>query len=72
MENDWCMEFNSEKCTVMHIGKNNTRQRYDLEENELAIDETEKDLGVTFSESFGWSEHVEQNKEKQTKRKHRL
>ena len=66
------MEFNSEKCTVMHIGKNNTRQRYDLEENELAIDETEKDLGVTFSESFGWSEHVEQNKEKQTKRKHRL
>ena len=56
----------------MHIGKNNTRQRYDLEENELAIDETEKDLGVTFSESFSWSEHVEQIKEKQTKRKHRL
>ena len=40
----------------MHIGKNNTRQRYNLEENELAIVETEKDLGVTFSELLGWSE----------------
>ena len=48
------MEFNSEKCTVMHIGKNNARQHYHLEENELAIVETEKDLGVTFSGSFSW------------------
>ena len=54
----------------MHIGKNNTRKRYHLEENKLAIVETEKDLGVTFPESFGWSEHVEESKEKQTKQKH--
>ena len=60
-KNDWCMEFNSEKCTVMHIGKNDTSQRYHLEENELVIVGTEKDLGVTFSESFDWSEHIEQS-----------
>ena len=68
-KNDWCMEFNSEKCTVMHIGKNNARQHYHLEENELAIVETEKDLGVTFSESFSWSEHVEQSIGKANKTK---
>ena len=31
-KNDWCMEFNPEKCTDMHIGKNDARQRYYLEE----------------------------------------
>ena len=36
------MEFNSEKCTVMHIGKHDARQRYHFEENELAIVGTEK------------------------------
>ena len=68
-KNDWCMEFNSEKCTVMHIGKNDARQRYYLEENELAIVGTEKDLGVTFSESFDWSEHIEQSIGKANKTK---
>lgn len=57
------MEFNVEKCTVMHIGESNTRKRY-LEGNELMAVTTEKNLGVTFSESFGWSQHVEQSIEK--------
>ena len=68
-KNDWCMEFNSEKCTVMHIGKNDARQRYYLQENELVIVGTEKDLGVTFSESFDWSEHIEQSIGKANKTK---
>ena len=63
------MDFNCEKGTDMHTGKNNTRQCYHLKGNELAIVGTEKDLGVTFSDSFGWSEHVEQSigKAKKTK-----
>ena len=60
-KNDWCIEFNVEKCTVMHIGESNTRKRYHLEGNELMAVTTEKDLAVNFSESFGWSQHVEQS-----------
>lgn len=34
-KNDWCMEFNVENCTVVHIGESNTRKRCHLERNEL-------------------------------------
>lgn len=45
----------------MHTGTNNTRPSYHLGKNELAMVKTEKDLCVIFSESFRWSQHVEQS-----------
>lgn len=45
-ESDWCMKFNPEKCTVVHIGKNNGKRSYSFGGNELKVVEEEKDLGV--------------------------
>ena len=60
-ESDWCVNFNPKKCAVVHIGKNNGRQSYFLGGNELKVVEEEKDLGVVFSESFSWYNHIQES-----------
>ena len=44
------MKFNSDKCKVLHIGKNNPKHTYTMTEREevkeLGITDCEKDLGV--------------------------
>jgi len=42
----WQMEFNSEKCAVMHIGSNNRQEMYAMKEVTLKSTNSEKDLGV--------------------------
>ena len=43
---DWAMEFNAEKCKIMHIGRNNPRNKYYMNGVELSVTEEERDLGV--------------------------
>lgn len=45
----WQMEFNLDKCKVMHVGFNNDHQKYYLEGQELKPVDQEKDLGVIIS-----------------------
>jgi len=42
---DWQMQFNVEKCKVMHIGKHNPEFRYTLLDKQLETVNEEKDLG---------------------------
>ena len=49
---DWQMEFNSDKCTVMHIGKKNLNSQYALNGINLKPTEMERDLGVLVDKSF--------------------
>jgi len=42
---EWQMEFNIDKCKVMHIGNSNNNFQYFMDNNELAIVQEEKDLG---------------------------
>ena len=60
-ESDWCMNFNPKKCAVDHIGKNSGRQSYFLGGNEPKVVDEEKDLGVVFSESFSWFNHIQES-----------
>ena len=43
---DWRMEFNIEKCSVMHVGLHNIEYAYQMEAMVLQTCEVEKDLGV--------------------------
>ncbi len=48
---DWGMQFNAEKCKVMHVGRSNQRFQYSMAGMVLGETEEEKDVGVTFNRS---------------------
>jgi len=53
---DWQMEFNVEKCKVMHIGGKNKKFDYTMAGRVLSKTKLEKDLGVMISDSLKSSE----------------
>ena len=60
--NTWLLEFNSDKCKVLHLGKNNPHYEYVIQENGLSrvLDSTtaEKDLGVTMDPELSFDTHI--------------
>ena len=48
---DWQMLFNTEKCTVMHMGSDNKKREYLLGEKLLKKSKQESDLGVVMDSS---------------------
>jgi len=46
------MPFNVSKCKVMHIGRKNSREKYQLKGQQISETKEEKDLGVVFTENF--------------------
>ena len=59
-ESDWSMEFNPDKCEVIHVSKKNTLIfPYKLHNTELKSTENTKYLGVTISNDFNWKPHIE-------------
>ena len=57
-ENLWCLKFNLLKCKVLHIGKNNPKNKYAFLGSDLGTCESEKDLGVIFNEKCTFHEHI--------------
>ena len=53
----WQMSFNSKKCKVVHIGHNNSRTSYFLNNELLVAEDSEKDVGVQISSSLKPSSH---------------
>ena len=43
---DWQMLFNIDKCTVIHLGKNNKQHKYKMGDKGLKTSSKERDLGV--------------------------
>ena len=56
--NKWLLTFNEEKCTTMHIGKQNLKTDYTLNNKILKKTVLEKDLGVFVSCDLKPSQHV--------------
>ena len=51
------MQFNIDKCSVIHLGKGNQQTNYKLGGKQLRSSECEKDLGVLVDSSMKFSEH---------------
>ena len=49
---DWQMEFNINKCKVMHLGKGNRKYEYYMNGQELEVVQEEKDLGILVSDNL--------------------
>ena len=49
---DWAMEFNLDKCKIMHIGRNNPKNKYFMNGVELGVTEEERDIGVWTDSSL--------------------
>ena len=53
---DWQMSFNTDKCTVIHMGKNNMEAEYKMGDSVLKKSKKERDLGVIIDSSGKCSE----------------
>ena len=54
--NDWQMQFNVDKCSVIHVGHNNKLSNYKLGNSDLKSSDSERDLGVIMDSSMKFSE----------------
>ena len=54
----WRMEFNVDKCKVMHLGNKNPKHTYTMGGENLAVTTEEKDLGVIFDEKLEFGKHI--------------
>jgi len=50
--NKWQMAFNTEKCKVMHLGKQNKKFGYYMNNQKLDVVNEEKDLGVLITDDL--------------------
>ena len=48
----WGMKFNVDKCKVMHVGRNNPRAQYTMNNIPLTTTEAERDIGVKVQASL--------------------
>ena len=54
----WQLPFNVNKCKVLHVGKRNPRNNYSMNEVQLAVTTSEKDLGVIVDEELNFHQHI--------------
>ena len=53
---NWQMQFNTDKCSVIHVGNNNPHHKYKLGDNSLKSSVKEKDLGIIVDDKMKFSE----------------
>lgn len=53
---DWQMQFNADKCSVIHLGHSNPCNEYRLYEKAIKSSDAERDLGVIIDKSLKFSE----------------
>ena len=54
---DWQMKFNTDKCIVMHLGRNHNVSQYALNHKGVKESESERDLGVIIDQNLTFSGH---------------
>lgn len=54
----WDLHFNIEKCKVLHIGLNNHKNSYYMNNTVISVTTQEKDIGVTFDPLLNFGNHI--------------
>ena len=54
----WKMEFNVDKCKIMHLGLTNPKHTYTMGGTNLAVTSEEKDLGVLIDDKLNFRSHI--------------
>ena len=54
----WKMEFNVDKCKIMHLGRLNPGNTYTMEGANLSVTTEEKDLGVLVDNELNYEKHI--------------
>ena len=54
----WKMEFNVDKCKIMHLGYRNPGTTYSMNNTELSVTEEERDLGVLIDNKLDFGKHI--------------
>ena len=54
----WKMEFNVDKCKIMHIGHSNPKHTYTMDGSELSTSTAERDLGVLIDDKLRFDKHI--------------
>jgi len=53
---EWQMEFNVDKCSVLHMGRTNALNTYEISSKQLKVSQTERDLGVLVDSNMKFIE----------------
>ena len=56
----WKMEFNVDKCKIMHLGRLNPGHTYTMDGVELTVTTEEKDLGVLVDNKLDFGKHIKE------------
>lgn len=56
---EWLLPVNPNKCSILHIGKNNPKRRYNINNTQIATVTSQLDLGVIISDDLSWSAHIQ-------------
>ena len=54
----WKMEFNVDKCKIMHLGSTNPKHTYTMGGTNLSVTSEEKDLGVLIDDKLNFRSHI--------------
>jgi hypothetical protein len=57
----WTMQFNLDKCKVMHVGRNNPEYEYEMNGKKLSVTNEEKDVGVWVTKNLKPSLHCQKS-----------
>lgn len=57
---DWLMKLNTNKCTILHVGRNNPQNKYSINNTEIQQVTVQRDLGVIITENLKWETHIAQ------------
>ena len=59
--NKWQMNFNVDKCSVMHFGHNNIQSNYNMSNQQLPTTDQQRIIGIIITKDIKWQKQTEKS-----------